>query len=307
MERTMKAAVCTAYGKPNTVKLARVPVPIPKPGQMLIRIRATALNSGDVRVRGLKVSGWMKAAMLLVLGWNKPRKPILGTVFAGKVEEINGDSKRFRPGDRVFGLTGFGFGCHAQYLCVSADGLVEHMPEGASFTEAAALLFGGQTAHYFLSRAAIKPQSQLLVLGAGGSVGIAAVQYGLIAGAEVTALCGARAREMVYRLGAHHIIDYRQVALPNITARFDVIFDAVGLYPKKAVRHLLKSGGKYRTVGGMNFAAEEAQQLLWLKQQYERGLLRAVVDSVYPLDEIAAAHSHVDSFHKVGNVVVTVD
>ncbi len=302
----MKAVICTRYGGPEVLEIREIEKPVPKENELCVRVYASAVNSGDVRVRSLAVPGWMKPIMRLVLGFSKPRKPILGTVFSGTVESTGAKVSRFKSGDRVFGMTGFGFGTHAAYLKIKEDAFVTAMPANATYEEAAALVFGGQTAVYFLDKLKVKKDDHILVIGSTGAVGSAAVQLAVALGAQVTAVCSTAGRTLMEALGIGRIICYDEENFLEHQEKFDAIFDAVGKTTKRQCRKLLKQGGGFKTVGGLEVAAESRQQLETLKRRYEAGALQAVIDKVYPLDQIVAAHSYVDSGRKKGNVVISI-
>jgi NADPH:quinone reductase-like Zn-dependent oxidoreductase len=304
----MKAVVCTQYGPPEVLSITDIKKPIPKSNELLVRIIATSVNSGDVRVRGLSVEGFMKLIMRLVLGWKKPRKPVLGTVFAGVVEQTGKAVTHFNTGDEVVGLTGFQFGAHAEYTKIKETGNVVLKPENASFAEAAAIPFGAQTAIYFLEKAGIKKLAnpRVLIIGATGSVGTAAIQIARSYNAEITAVCSSAGIELVHRLGVASTIAYDKEDFTKQNTQFDIIFDASGKYTKKQCAHLLKAqGGVYKTVGGLEYASETKEQLLFLKELYERGLYQPVIDKVFTIDKAVEAHQYVESGKKKGNVVLS--
>lgn len=303
----MKAAICTKYGSPEVLEIHEIKKPVAKGNEILIRVMATAVNSGDVRVRGLAVSGFMKILMRLVLGISKPRKPVLGSVYAGIVVAIGEKVSKFKPGDSVFGMTGFQFGAHAEYIAVHEDNIVSFMPSNASYEEAASIIFGGQTAIYFLEKFGIfkKSEPKILVIGATGSVGSAAVQIARFYGAEVTAVCSSAGKDLVRSLGLLDIILYDKEDFTKHNQKFDFVFDAVGKTTKQQCRELLKPDGIYKTVGGMEYAKESRNQLLLLKELFEKGHLHAVIDKRYSLEEIVAAHQYVETGRKKGNVVLT--
>jgi NADPH:quinone reductase-like Zn-dependent oxidoreductase len=304
----MQAVVCTQYGPPEVLSITDIKKPVPKNNELLIRIIAASVNSGDVRVRGLSVEGFMKVIMRLVLGWKKPRKPVLGTVFAGIVEQTGKEVTRFNTGDEVFGLTGFQFGAHAEYTTIKETGNIVLKPESASFAEAAAMPFGAQTAIYFLEKAGIKKWAnpQVLIIGATGSVGTAAIQIARSYNAAITAVCSSAGMELVNRLGVANTIAYDKEDFTKQNRQFDIIFDASGKYTKKQCAHLLKpSDGVFKTVGGLEYASETKEQLLCLKDLYERGLYQAVIDKVFTIDEAIEAHHYVESGKKKGNVVLS--
>jgi NADPH:quinone reductase-like Zn-dependent oxidoreductase len=307
--KTMKAAICPKYGAPEVLRIAEVAKPSPKKDELLVKVMASAVNSGDVRVRGLAVSGLMKALMLLVLGWSRPRKPILGTVFSGIVESVGSEVTDFKPGDEVYGLTGFRFGGHAQFLTIKETAPVILKPKKATWEDAAAIPFGGQTAIYFLEKAGIpqKNQPRVLIYGASGSVGTAAVQLARHFGASVTAVCGEQGRDLVSQLGAERIRIYTREDFTKDEETYDLVFDAVGKTTHRQCRSLLKPDGVYKTVGGWETAAESKAQLDLLARLFDAGQYQATIDRVYTLNEIVEAHRYVDSGRKKGNVVVRIE
>lgn len=304
----MKAAVCTAYGPPEVVVIRDISKPVPGGGDILVKVAASAVNSGDVRVRGLAVSGFLRIIMHLAVGFTRPRKPVLGVVFAGTVEETGAKVTEFKPGDHVYGLTGFRFGGHAEYISVPAKSIVVKKPVNASFAESAAILFGGQTAHFFLHKAGIEQMKSpsVLIIGATGSVGSAAVQIARYYNARVTAVCSSAGAALAHNLGAEKVIPYDKEDFTKTGERFDIIFDAVDKAPEKLCSHLLSSGGIYTTVGGMNYAKESREQLLFLKKLFEEGSYQAVIDKVFSLEDIVSAHRYVDTGRKKGNAVLLI-
>lgn len=307
LHNQMKAVICVRYGPPEVLQIHEVDQPIPNEHQILVKIMSTAVNSGDVRVRGLNVDGFMKWMMRIVLGWSKPRKPILGTVFSGVVERVGSKVTKFKEGDKVFGMTGFSFGTYAEYLTVHQNGNVLEMPANATFDEAAAIIFGGQTAIYFLEHAGIgkKSNPKVLIIGATGAVGTAAVQIARHHQADITAVCSSRGEDLIRSLGVNKIILYDREDIGSLTDRFDIIFDAVGKTTKKQCQHLLSNNGTYKSVSS-GYAAESLQQLQLLKTLFENGALNAVINKTFPLEEVVAAHRYVDTGRKKGNVVLTV-
>lgn len=301
----MKAVICTRYGGPEVLQIADIMKPVPKTGELLVRVMASAVNTADTRTRGLDVAGPMKIAMRLMLGWKSPRQPILGTVFSGTVEETNTD--QFKKGDRVYGCTsGVSYGCHAEFVAVKADGVVAPMPENASFEEAASLLFGGTTALSFLDKVNPEAGQKLLIYGASGAVGTAAVQIGSALGLKVTGAASGANEELVRGLGASDFIDYRKEDYSAKELSYDIIFDAVGKTSKAKSKLALKPGGSFITVGGASVAKETKAQLERIRTWFEQGKLKAVIDRVYDLESAGEAHAYVDKGHKKGSVVLKI-
>src|SRR5690554_1340569 len=304
----MKAVICTGYGSPEVLKIREVPKPTPKENEILVRIMATAVNSGDVRVRSLDVKGFMKVIMRMVLGFSKPRNPILGTVFSGIVESIGAKVSKFRVRDKVFGMTGFKFKTYAEYIAVNQNSNVIEKPNNATFEEAVAIIFGGQSAIYFLEKAKIaeKPNSKILIIGATGSVGTAAIQIAKHHKADTTAVCSSEGRGLVNELGVKNAILYDQEDFTKQIEKFDIIFDAVGKSNKKQCRNLLTKNGMYKSVSS-GYASERIQQLQLLKELFEKGEFKAVIDKTFPMREIIDAHKYVGTGRKKGNVVLKID
>lgn len=305
---TMKAALCKAYGPPEVISVKNVDKPVPGNNEILIKIMASAVNSGDTRVRGLKAGQGLRFIMRFVLGFFRPRKPILGTVFSGIVEQTGDKLTGFSPGDKVFGSTGFKFGTHAEYICLNSKAVVSKMPENATFEEATAILFGGQTAIYFLQKAGIgkKERASVLIYGAAGAVGTAAIQIAKSYGADVTAVCSSAGKEIAEKLGADYVIAYDREDFTQYTRHFDIIFDAVGKTSKKQCAPLLTPHGSYLNVNSLDFAEEKVEQLELLKSLFERGCYTAVIDKIFPLNKIVEAHRYVDNGRKKGNVVIKI-
>ncbi len=304
----MKAILCKKYGPPEVLEMGEVLKPIPKDSEILVKIVATTVNSGDVRVRALRVEGFMKIVMRLVLGFSKPRKPIMGTVFAGIVESAGNKVTQFKIGDRVFGATGFKGGTYAEYIAVGEKSAVVMMPHNASFDEAAAIVFGGQTAVYFLGKAEISKRVglKILIVGGTGAVGSAAIQIAKYHGAEITTVCSSDGLPLARSLGATHTILYDKEDFTKQTNKFDIIFDAVGKTSKKKCAHLLNDGGVYKTVEGFDVASDSKEQLEQLARLYEDGRYQAVIDRTFTMNEVVEAHRYVDSGRKKGNVVLQI-
>ncbi len=305
----MKAVVCNAYGPPEVLQIMDVDKPIIKDDEVLVEVMATTVNSGDVRVRALAVSKFMKLVMRLVIGINRPRKPVAGTVLSGIVVQVGKNVLAFKPGDEVMASTGLQFGAYAQYIALKAKGSIACKPTTASFEEAAAIVFGGLTAIYFLHKAGIQFKAGLnvLIYGATGSVGTAAVQIAKHYKARVTSVCGQQGVGLAQKLGSDEVVVYTQQDFTKLFDTFDIVFDAVGKTNKKACKPLIKANGHYITVEGMDVASETKEQLTLLATLFDNGELNANIDKTYAFANMVAAHRYVDTGRKKGNVVVTVN
>lgn len=304
----MRAVICTKYGPPEVLQIDYIDKPKPKDNEILIKNIAASVNSGDVRVRGLLAKGALKMVMRFVLGFFKPRQPILGTVFSGIVEETGKNVSSFKVGDEVFGMTGFKFGTYAEYIIVSDKSITLKKPSNATFEEAAAIPFGGHTAIHFIEKAKIKQKlsSKVLVYGGTGAIGTAAIQILKHFKAEVTVVCSESGKELAKELGADEIILYDREDFTKSLDKFDFIFDAVGKTKKKQCSHMLNYGGCYLTVGGLEIATERKEQLVFLSDLFFRGNYIAVIDKTYSMDEVIEAHEYVDTGRKKGNVILKI-
>ncbi|REG87158.1 NAD(P)-dependent alcohol dehydrogenase [Algoriphagus antarcticus] len=303
----MKAVICTKYGTPEVLQIQEVSKPLPNDNQILVKIIATAVNSGDVRLRSLDVKGFLKVIMRLVLGISRPRKPILGIVFSGIVESKGNKVSKFKVGDKVFGMTGFKFGTYSEYIAVNQNSNVLEMPKNATYEEAAAIIFGGQTAIHFLNKAKIakKLNQKILIIGATGSVGTAAIQIAKHHNANITAVCSSNGHKLVSELGVKNIVLYDKEDFTSWADKFDIIFDAVGKSNKNLCKNLLNENGVYKSVSS-GYASETIQKLQLLKELFEKGEFKATIDKTFPMDKIADAHRYVDTGRKKGNVVLKI-
>jgi NADPH:quinone reductase-like Zn-dependent oxidoreductase len=313
----MRAAICTAYGPPGVLQLRDVERPVPGDHEVLIKVFATTAHRGDVRIRSFDVPWGQRFMARLVLGFTRPKNPILGMELAGVIESVGKDVTLFKPGDEVFGFTGWGLGAYAEYACVrekprrsiEKDGMLAMRPANMTLQEAAAgVATGGATALRVLRKANIRAGQKVLVYGASGSVGTYAVQLAKSFGAEVTGVCSTANVELVRSLGADHVIDYTQQDFTEGGETYDVVFDAVGKLASSRGRKALRKNGVYLDVNrdSGSGGGGSPEDLVFLTDLIEQRKIRAVIDRYYPLDEIVEAHRYVEQGHKKGHVVVSV-
>ena len=323
----MKVVVYRQYGGPEVVRFTEVATPVPKDDEVLIKIHATTVTAGDWRVRSLNVPQGFGLLSRLAIGVTGPRQPILGTELSGVITGIGKAVTKFKQGDAVFAFPGTRMGCHAEYRCMSQEGAVALKPANLGHDQAAALSFGGTTALHFLREAKVSAGETVLVNGASGAVGTAAVQLARHFGAEVTAVCSSANADLVRSLGAHHVIDYTTEDFTRNGRLYDVIMDTAGTAPFARSRASLRDGGRLllvlgsmrdllripwiaftnsrKVIGGS--AKGKSSDLRLLADLAERGELTPVIDRRYRFDEIAEAHRYVDAGHKKGNVVITLE
>jgi len=306
----VKAIVCTRYGPPEFLQLKEVETPTPTRNQVRIKIFATAVTASDILVRGLKFPSRYRLLLRLLFGFKAPRRPILGMVLAGEIDSLGRDVSAFKVGDPVFGMSQRVFGTYAQYICWPASGVLTTRPANLTFEEAAALPYGGLIALYFVRRADIKAGQHILVYGASGAIGTAAIQLIRHLGAHVTGVCSTANLKLVESLGAGAVIDYTREDFTRRPERYDVIFDAVGRRKSAPAlvdaQRALTPGGKVTSVDD-SFPRPVPADLVVLKELAESGALKPVIDRTYPLAEMAEAHRYADGGHKKGNVVITVE
>ena len=324
----MKAIVCTEYGTPDVLQLGEVEKPTPKDNEVLIRVYATTVTAAHGMMRkGRPFIG------RLFTGLTRPKNPIPGTELAGEIEAVGKDVELFEVGDQVFGETGVGSGCYAEYICLPKGEPLAIKPANLTYGEAAAVLDGASTALHFLrDKGNIQSGQDVLINGASGSVGTSAVQLARYFGAEVTGVCSTTNLELVKSLGADKVIDYTREDFTQTGPTYDIIFDTVGKSSFSRCKGSLKQRGVYLSTvptlaiypqmlwtskigskraiiaaAGLRSSSEKTKGLVFLKELLEAGEIKPVIDRRYPLEQTAEAHRYVDKGHKKGNVVIAVE
>ena len=305
----MRAVVCTRYGPPEVLQLKEIATPVPRKNDVRIRILATAVTSSDCYVRGLRLSLAYRMMARIALGWNAPRRRVLGMVLSGVVDSIGADVRSFQPGDHVFGFDRHRFGTYAQYVCWPEDALLATRPANLTDEESAAIPYGGLLAAHFLRKAGVRAGQSVLVFGASGAVGTSAVQLARHLGAEVTGVCSTANVEFVTSLGATRVVDYTVEDFVDGAERYDLIFDAVG---KRKSASALRRCRQVLAPGGACVSVDDGtpqlrrEDLALLGELATKGEIRPVIDRTYALDDIVDAHKYVDMGHKRGNVIINV-
>lgn len=330
----MKAITYTEYGTPNVLKLSEVAKPTPKDNEILIRIRATTVNYGDLVARNFKNLTSrefnMPSPLLFIakmdFGLSKPKRPILGSELAGDVEAVGSAVTRFKVGDPVIGYPGQSMGAYAEYICMAENAPVVHKPASLGYEEAAVLPYGAIMALPLLRQMKIQPGQKVVIVGASGAIGSAAVQIAKHFGAEVTGVCGAARLEFVKQLGADHVIDYSREDFTQNGQTYDLIFDVLGKVPFSKTRRSLKPGGAHLNVSFKTrhliemlqtrnsekkllcaFAPGSLDDLQEAQKLIADGKIKAVIDRRFSLEQAADAHRYVEAGRKQGNVVITVN
>ena len=309
----MKAVICTKYGPPEVLQLREVEKPTPKDDEVLVKIYATAVTASDIFIRSSQIPIRFRIPMRLMIGLTKPRKSIIGLVLAGEIESIGRDVKRFRIGDQVYGLTGFGLGAYAEYKCMketdSMHGCLAIKPINISYEEATAAAYGGLLAFQYVEKGNIQRGQKVLIYGASGTSGTMAVQLADYLGAKVTGVCSSANLELVKSLGAEAVIDYTKVDTLDPGVQYDFILDAVGKIKtsklKVACKKALAPKGKYVSIDDGSLILD-SKRLASIKELVEAGHIKPIIDKCFRFEEIVEAHRYVGKGHKTGGVAVSV-
>ena len=325
----MRAVVYDKYGPPDVLRIEDVERPVPQQDEVLVKIRAVAVTRADCATREANRRSGLVVSLIsrLISGVRRPKQRILGTELAGEVETAGASVDRFAVGDQVFGTSGFRFGAYAEFICMRESSRIAHKPAGMTFEEAASVCDGGLNSLWCLRLADLRKGQRILIYGASGAIGTAAVQLAKHFGADVTAVCGTKNLELVRSLGADTVIDYTQEDFTKNGQTYDVIFDAVGKHSFERCQSSLKSGGSYLATDGLRnlvlapwtarFGDKKVlfsipprytkQDVVFLKELIEAGRYRAVIDRCYSFEDVVEATRYVETEHKTGNVVLTID
>ncbi len=328
-EVKMKAIVYKEFGPPEVLQLKEVPKPVPKANEVLVKIHATSVSFGDLFARNKNYRQFAMPApfylfVMVSFGIRKPKVNILGSEFSGTVEAIGTDVTKFSKGDEVFGYVGQKMGCYAEYISIPEDISIALKPTNLSHSEAAAVTYGGIVALTLLRKMNIQPGQKILIIGASGSIGSAAVQIAKSLGAEVTGVCGTPRLEFVKALGADKVIDYKLDDWTKSSEAFDIIFDTYNKGSFGRGKKVLKKNGRYilasfslrqvftmlrtKLIGSKKLICSLAvsEDLDAVKELIENGKIKAVIDKRFPLEQTAKAHRYIEEGHKKGHVVITV-
>ncbi len=325
----MRAVVYDRYGPPDVLRLEDVERPVPKEDEVLVKIRAVAVTRADCATREANRRSGLVVSLVSrsISGLRRPKQRILGTELAGEVEGVGANVDQFAVGDQVFGTSGFRFGAYAEFICMRESARIAHKPAGMSFEEAASVCDGGLNALWCLRLADLRKGQRILIYGASGAIGTAAVQVAKHFDADVTAVCGTKNLELVQLLGADTVIDYTHEDFTKNGQTYDVIFDAVGKHSFGRCRSSLTRGGSYLATDGLwnlvlapwtaRFGNKRVlfsipprytkQDVVFLKELIEAGRYRAVIDRCYSFEDVVEATRYVETERKTGNVILTID
>ena len=327
MKQTMKAVICPVYGPPEVLRIAEVEKPEPKEDEILVRVHASSVTVADVRVRGFNIPVSFRIPARFILGFRRPKRPVLGVELSGEVAAVGSNVKRFKTGNHIFAATPMtNFGAYAEYICIPENCQVAMKPERLSFAEAAVIPIGAVTALYYLRKADLRPGKSILIYGASGSVGTYAVQLAKHFGAHVTAVCSGTNAELVKSLGADRVIDYTVKDFAEQLDKYDAVLVAIDKISFSLCSRVMNDDGIYlnvtapvpslemirtklttgkRIVVGEN-VPETPALITELKALFDSETIRPVIDLTFPLEQIVEAHRYVDTGRKKGNVSIII-
>lgn len=298
----MKAIVQHRYGGVDTLELTDVPKPNIKDHEILVEVKSANIASGDMRVNTLDIPKILLPIFKLIFGFKGPRQKVRGISGSGVVVDVGDKVTNVQVGEKIYYINSMKAGCMAEYVVLKDRSVFAPIPDGISFDEAAPLAFGAMTALHFIHKKNIHKNASVLIYGASGSVGTYALQLATYYGGTVTAVCSEKNHKLVLDLGAKHVIDYHKVDVTSLQKQYDVVFDAVGKLPTKNAKRIVKKGGTFVTVKHMSL--EKVERLLEINKIIKDGGLTTVIDQVYQFTDYKAAHEHVYTKHKAGNVVL---
>jgi NADPH:quinone reductase-like Zn-dependent oxidoreductase len=321
----MRAAIYKSYGPPDVLQIVDLPKPTPKENEVLIKLHATTVTSGDARLRAFNLPPGFNQIGKFIFGAKAPRNQVLGTELSGVIEAVGQGVTNFKPGDEVIAFSDAKMGCYVEFKTFPETGAIAHKPKSLSHEQSAAICFGGTTALSFLRRSNITPGDRILINGASGGVGTAAIQLAKHFKAEITAVCSSPNHALVQSLGADHVIDYRTTKITELPDQFDIILDCIGSLNHQNTRSILHPKGRLLLIvvsfrdllaaplqsmgsGKKVIAAPvvtKPEDIQFLAELADQGEFTPVIDQTFPLDQIAAAHALVDSGRKIGNVIIT--
>lgn len=310
----MKAVKIKRYGQPEGMRIVELPKPVPKKNEILVKIYASAATNSDIFIRSGRVDAALVIPFRIMMGFFGPRAKALGIVYSGVVEAIGSDIKNYKVGDEVYGMTGFHLSAYAEYVCLrefdsEKRGTIAIKPRGISHEEATAVCYGGLLGFQALEKYPVQKGQKVLIYGASGTTGTMAVQYARHLGAEITAVCSSKNKELVMSLGADKHLDYRDPSSVSQLEKYDLVVDAVGKAKTSALRvkseKSLTPDGHTSSIDGENMYLDSSR-LNRITKLVESGDVIPILDRIYTLDEIVDAHHYVETGHKVGGVAITV-
>lgn len=310
----MKAVRCTKYGPPEVLEMIEAAKPVPGADDVLVKIHASAVTNSDIFIRSSKVNPGLLLFFRLAIGIFRPRQKVIGIVFSGTVESVGSGTTKYAVGDQVYGMTGFSLGTYAEYTCMKEYdskryGCMAKKPKNIAHEEATAICYGGLLGFQAMEKQLPEKGEKVLIYGASGTAGTVAIQYAKYLGATVTAVCSSKNRELVTELGADKHLNYTDNSAVEHLERYDLVVDAVG---KAKTSELRRAAEKSLTPGGRTSSIDDetllldSQRLTHITELTEQGILQAVLDKTFPLEEIVAAHHYVESGHKVGGVAIRI-